>query len=127
MVTVIEAIRRIDKAHNKENEFKEKDNESVLERLSRLIKPCDLCDLEKKSKWFYTDEDVIVCECIVCRIPQIVLRKHTMTIDFKMEQHMQWALTEVAKNFYKTEDFYIDKQQRNITDHMHWHARPVKW
>jgi len=37
---------------------------------------CLLCDLEKKTRWYYEDEKVVICDCLSCRIPMLVLREH---------------------------------------------------
>jgi hypothetical protein len=37
---------------------------------------------------------------------------------------MEDTLNKIAKEFYRdTTEFFIDKNQRNIKDHIHWHAR----
>ena len=90
-----------------------------------IIKNCDLCILEKKTKWYYEDKDVVVCDCIICRIPQVILRsEHSMNPSQEIQDKMERVLLEVSKEFYgEGVEFYIDKNQRKIPDHLHWHAR----
>jgi len=38
--------------------------------------PCPICNLEKKTRWYYEDENVIICDCMSCRIPMLVLKEH---------------------------------------------------
>jgi hypothetical protein len=39
---------------------------------------------------------------------------------------METFLTECAEQFYGDTPFFIDKQQRSVLDHLHWHARKVE-
>ena len=50
-----------------------------------------------------------------------------MEIDHSDYQGMEKALFKVAKEKFGNEDFYIDKKQNEIPDHLHWHARPNGW
>jgi len=87
---------------------------------------CELCELERKTKWYYEDEDIVVCDCTVCKVPQVIWREHSMTPPRSIECKMISKLTEVAREFYGNDDWYIDTNQRKIPDHLHWHARPKK-
>jgi hypothetical protein len=40
---------------------------------------------------------------------------------------MEYALTCVGDEKYGSGNYYIDKKQRSIPDHLHWHARPIDW
>jgi len=53
--------------------------------------------------------------------------QHTMEIDPVDYQEMEEALFKVAKEKFGNNDFYIDKKQNEILDHLHWHARPNGW
>jgi len=52
---------------------------------------------------------------------------HTMEIDPVDRREMEDALSKVAEEKFGNEDFYIDKKQNEILDHLHWHARPNGW
>ena len=84
---------------------------------------CELCNLEKKTKWYYEDEHIIICDCTICKIPQVILKEHTMKPTRYVEMKMITKLTEVAREFYGHDNFRIDTNQRKIPDHLHWHAR----
>ena len=44
--------------------------------------------------------------------------------DSEYEELMESMLHKVAKKFYGNEyAYHIDKNQRKIPDHLHWHAR----
>jgi len=42
-------------------------------------------------------------------------------------EEMEESLSKIAKKKFGNEDFYIDKTQNEIPDHLHWHARPNGW
>jgi hypothetical protein len=50
-----------------------------------------------------------------------------MSISVKDYNEMEYALTCVADDKYGPGHYYIDKKQRSILDHLHWHARPIDW
>jgi hypothetical protein len=55
-----------------------------------------------------------------------VWKEHTMSIRKEYEELMESMLHKVAKEFYGNEYAYrIDKVQKAISDHLHWHARPI--
>tara|TARA_S200000501_G_scaffold370237_1_gene411063 strand:- start:402 stop:689 length:288 start_codon:yes stop_codon:yes gene_type:complete len=87
---------------------------------------CELCQLEKKTKWYYEDKDIVVCDCTACKIPQVIWKKHSMTPSRYIEMKMVAKLSKIAREFYGNDDWYIDTKQRKIKDHLHWHARPKK-
>lgn len=77
---------------------------------------CDLCVLKKITKWYYDDEKVVVCDCLTCNAPMIVLRDHTVqptpeTIEY---------LLKISKQVFG-EKISLRTQQRKIPDHLHWH------
>jgi len=90
------------------------------------MKDCELCSLEKLTKWYYEDECFVVCECKTCGVPQVVTKQHTMNPGIPVRLDMKKQLSKVAKDFYAGASFYIDKNQNKIKDHMHWHARVRK-
>ena len=49
-----------------------------------------------------------------------------MKIPEKDYIEMENALISVAENKFDS-NYYIDKVQREIPDHLHWHARPENW
>ena len=62
-------------------------------------------------------------DCKICSIPMVVCKQHTMSPNVEILQKMEDKLNEIAKIFYKDIPFKIDKVQRRIPDHIHWHAR----
>ena len=86
-----------------------------------MVYECELCNLEKKTHWYIECDDFVVCDCTVCGVPQVVLLEHTMTPRAEVLIKMENALRAIAQE--KMLSFVIDKQQRKIPDHLHWHAR----
>ena len=92
---------------------------------------CPLCEL-KTILHTYDDSDPrwIIMDCMSCVLPMIVWRGeplHTMEISKKDWTVMENALIKIAEEKFGEGEFHIDKVQREIPDHLHWHARPHKW
>ena len=92
---------------------------------------CPLCELKNKIYTYdETDPRWIIVDCMNCLLPMSVWRgepSHTMEIDPVDYQEMEEALSKVARKKFGNKDFYIDKNQNEIHDHLHWHARPNGW
>jgi|TARA_B110000196_G_C20479164_1_gene357194 hypothetical protein len=91
---------------------------------------CSLCEL-KTILHTYDDSDPrwIITDCMTCLLPMAVWRGeplHTMDISEKDANDMENALVAVAEKKFNS-NFYIDKVQREILNHLHWHARPENW
>ena len=91
------------------------------------MKDCDLCKLEIKTNVYIEWDHFIILDCMDCKVPMAVWKEHTMEIPEPDEYIMEAMLYETACMFYESwdgKDFHIDKNQRKIPDHLHWHARP---
>ncbi len=88
---------------------------------------CQLCILKHKTKVYKETNDFIILDCMDCEIPMVVWKEHTMSLDEKTEELLEQELHKVATEFYQSQDYYIDKVQRKIFDHLHWHARNNDW
>ena len=84
---------------------------------------CVLCALEERRNVHYEDDDLIVLDCASCLVPMIVWREHTMELTKKMEIKMTAVLEAIGFKVFGTQKFYIDRQQRAVPNHLHWHAR----
>lgn len=85
---------------------------------------CNLCNIDKSSTWYYEDEDIIVCECIKCKIPLVTTKLHTIRPGRHIEMKMISKLNYYAEKFYDNTKFFIDTNQNYTNDHVYWHARP---
>ena len=87
---------------------------------------CDLCLLKRRTNVYLENEYFIILDCKSCLVPMIVWKEHTMDVPDPDKQMMEAFLTEVANQFYESWDgkgYFIDKNQRAVLDHLHWHAR----
>lgn len=87
------------------------------------IQLCELCKLEKKTKWVEENEDFVVLECDQCENLMVVLKKHSMKVDKNLESRMEKSLLKHAEREMTGKKVVIDKIQRTIKDHLHFHAR----
>uniref|UniRef100_A0A0G4FC83 Uncharacterized protein n=1 Tax=Chromera velia CCMP2878 TaxID=1169474 RepID=A0A0G4FC83_9ALVE len=99
------------------------DQKIQTSRTSRGVQECELCVLEKRTTWYVDCEDFVILECDQCQNPIAVLRAHGPSVSRETEEAMEQALREVADRVVGTGEYYIDKKQRSIFDHIHWHAR----
>ncbi len=76
---------------------------------------CDLCNLEKKTKWYYEDDFFIVCDCKKCHVPMIVLKRH----DTELILNESKRLIELLMRF--AEGKRIRFKRRSIPSHFHLH------
>ena len=86
---------------------------------------CELCELKIKTTVYLENEHFIILDCKDCKVPMIVWKEHTMNIPESDESVMYAMLYDTACMFYESwdgKDFYIEKTQRKIPDHLHWHA-----
>ena len=84
---------------------------------------CQLCRLDRTTEWFVEETDFVVIECDQCDQPMAVWRRHTMEISEASAAAMEAALRGVADARLGAGNYYVDKKQRSITTHLHWHAR----
>ena len=84
---------------------------------------CDLCKLESRTTVYEDNEALIILDCDSCQVPMVVWKEHTMDVPEPDEQVMEAFLIETSNRFYEGKSYFIDKNQREILDHMHWHAR----
>ena len=85
---------------------------------------CDLCELKIKTNVYLDNEYFIILDCKDCKIPMVVWKEHTMNVPEPDEQVMEAFLIECGRQFYGYNgSFFIDKNQRQVFDHLHWHIR----
>ena len=84
---------------------------------------CDLCLLKRRINVYLDNEYFIIMDCDSCHVPMVVWKEHTMDVPEPDEQMMEVFLIETANMFYEGKSYFIDKNQREIFDHLHWHAR----
>ncbi len=92
---------------------------------------CDLCLLYEKrqiiTKLRFEDEQIIIVDCIMCSVPMVVAKRHDIPVPADLEHWMESKLTEIANAVLGPEAYYVDKYERMIPDHRHFHARRKGW
>jgi len=78
---------------------------------------CELCNLEKKTKWYYEDDRFIICDCLTCGTPMVVWKEHTL--DCTAEE--RGKITEVCKRLFGERFLAFRVTMRKIPNHLHWH------
>lgn len=77
---------------------------------------CELCNLEKKTKWYYEDEYFIICDCETCKIPMILPKDHADDAT----RVVKWYIQGLVMGIFKKK-FHFREEPRRIKDHWHWH------
>ena len=90
---------------------------------------CQLCQdpLPVIEKFYKETDEWIIIDCMSCQSPMIVWKEHTMQLTQSIRAEMTKVLTEVADKHFGKYMYYIDKKQRAVPNHLHWHARPTGW
>lgn len=89
---------------------------------------CELCQFEKKTYLYYSDDFMWVADCQSCSrknapVPMGVIKRHTMTITKGEYDRLTTALVQAGAAVFGKGNFEIDRRQKKISDHLHWHAR----
>ena len=88
---------------------------------------CELCDIYEKRQIYtelrFEDERLIIVDCIICGVPMVVAKQHDVPLPETVEDWMEQKLREVADAVLGLEGYYVDKHERLIPDHRHFHAR----
>jgi hypothetical protein len=88
---------------------------------------CELCSLEAKTHWYPENNPTlpfVLLECSSCSLPMAVWRTHSPSIPLSSAVSMLSSLCSVADRVLGKGEYFIDRHQRTIGDHLHWHARP---
>ena len=88
---------------------------------------CELCAARPLTPWFHADDTCWVAECLICRTPMVVWRRHGADPPTEVREHMLARLSEVAADRLGEGGFRIDGVMRRIPDHFHAHARDPNW
>ena len=84
---------------------------------------CRLCMLDKNTYVYQENDKFIILDCMDCNMPMVVWKKHTMNITDKDAREMETNLKFVARYKLGQSKFVIDKEQKTIPHHLHWHAK----
>ena len=90
---------------------------------------CDLCELKHYTPWYAQFElpfKFAILDCDSCDTPMAVLGDHRVAPSDDEKAFMVEALSLVARKKFGNSDFIIDDVMRQIPDHCHMHARPIR-
>jgi len=85
---------------------------------------CALCVLKNRTHIYEENNKFIILDCDTCLVPMVVWKEHTMTISEEDNEIIEKFLKLVANRKYGEDNYIITKDQRDVLDHIHWHARP---
>ncbi|MDP7195828.1 MAG: hypothetical protein QF864_06505 [SAR202 cluster bacterium] len=85
---------------------------------------CDLCKLDRITKWHRVRHGYIILDCKVCNVPMMVLKQHKMILTKDEEEILENECKHFGDIFYGKDEYYVDKKQNTILDHLHYHIRP---
>jgi len=81
---------------------------------------CELCNLEKKTKWYYEDDTFIICDCLTCKVPMIVAKYHHSLVETMRPEVFESYVNGLVRGVLKRK-FHFRREQRKVKDHWHWH------
>ena len=84
---------------------------------------CDLCRGATITTRYFDDEECWIADCVICRVPMVVWRRHDPAPSLEVRTRLVQRLTVVADDFFLDRSWYLDDHMRLIPDHYHAHAR----
>ncbi len=78
---------------------------------------CELCILERCTTWYYEGKYFVIIDCQTCRIPMIVLRRHSLTLTVAEQSELDNIMS-------YTSGMNMRGIMRKIPDHWHKHLDP---
>jgi len=87
---------------------------------------CELCKLINGNiitKKYYSNLLITIVDCKTCHTPMVVLNRHSLGPNkIELEKMIAKAI-EIGDGMFGEGKYVIDKGQRCIKDHLHWHIR----
>jgi len=87
---------------------------------------CELCRLVNgriTTKKYYSNFLITVVDCKTCKVPMVVLNRHSLDPNNIELAKMITKSVEIGDGMFGKEKYVVDKNQRCIKDHFHWHIR----
>ncbi|GAH31284.1 unnamed protein product [marine sediment metagenome] len=87
---------------------------------------CELCQLingNTITKKYYSNLLITVVECKTCRVPMLVLNRHSMRPTNVELAKIITKSGEIGNEVFGEGEYIVDRDQRCIKDHLHWHIR----
>jgi len=87
---------------------------------------CELCRLVRGhiiTKKYYSNFLITVVGCKTCQVPMVVLNRHSLNPNNIELAKMITKSVEIGDEMFGEDKYAVDKKQRCIKDHLHWHIR----
>jgi len=87
---------------------------------------CELCKLVNgniTTKKYYSNFLITVVDCKTCQVTMVVLNRHSLNPNSIELAKMITKAVEIGDEMSGKDKYTIDKNQRCIEDHLHWHIR----
>ena len=87
---------------------------------------CELCQLingNTITKKYYSNLLITVVECKTCLVPIVVLNRHSMRPTNVELAKLITKSMEIGNEVFGEGEYTVDRNQRCIKDHLHWHIR----
>jgi len=87
---------------------------------------CGLCRLVRghvTTKKYYSNFLITVVDCKTCQVPMVVLNRHSLNPNNIELAKMSTKSVEVGDEVFGRGKYVVDRNQRCIKDHLHWHIR----
>jgi len=87
---------------------------------------CELCKLVNGNiitKKYYSNFLITVVDCKVCGLPMLVLNRHSLNPNNIELAKIITKAVEIGNEMFGEGKYVIDRNQRCIRDHLHWHIR----
>lgn len=81
---------------------------------------CDLCELKIVTKAYVRSKHFIVLDCKNCKVPMIVIKRHTTELNQEELIDLMWILHYLWEDGIKGE---LDQERRAVPGHWHAHIR----
>lgn len=97
----------------------------TLEKEGVFEKKCQLCELKKKTPWYFDSKRFAVLEDEKLKCPMIVFKKHVAKPKPRIQKKMVWRLSEVCDKVYGKGKWKLDTKMSSIKDHLHYRGLPA--
>ena len=87
---------------------------------------CGLCRLVRGhviTKKYYSNFLITVVDCKTCQVPMVVLNRHSLDPNNIELAKMITKSVEIGDEMFGKGKYVVDRNQRCIKDHLHWHIR----
>ena len=82
---------------------------------------CKLCNLKKKTHWYWEGQHIIICGCLKCGHPIIILREHTSELTEGARAEIKHVFKFLEKQDSRLKNYSVHKSRLKNKEHLYWH------